>query len=479
MQLDKAGPASTVTTRANPEPVEGQYAQSVPTPPDFQPSDDSHCGEYDLQIEDRAVASLTLRRNNPRTHSEKQIRQIATSIETFGFTNPVLIDASGTVIAGHGRVRAAKLLGRQTVPTIQLDHLSPEQIRAYVIADNRLAENAGWDRDLLALELQGLTELDLDLDFDLTVTGFETAEIDLLVGDAEISDAADEVAEIDPDRPLVSRPGDLWIIGRHRLLCGDSTDPASYDHLLGGQKARLMFVDPPYNVPIDGHVSGLGKVKHAEFAMASGEMTETEFTDFLEKALGHHARHSLDGAIHFVCMDWRHMGELHVAGRRVYHDLKNICVWTKTNAGMGSLYRSQHELVFVFKNGTAPHVNNIELGRHGRYRTNVWHYPGANTFGSDRQDALAMHPTVKPVRMVADAILDCSRRGEIVLDGFAGSGSTLVAAEITSRAGYGIEIDPRYVDATIRRLAEHAGLEAVHADTGLTFAEVEATRRAA
>ena len=437
-------------------------------------------GLQDRRIELRPIASLRLRRNNPRTHSEKQIRQIAASIETFGFTNPVLIDRGGTVIAGHGRVRAAKQLRIEEVPTLKLEHLSEEQVRAYVIADNKLAECAGWDRDLLAIELQGLS--DIDLDFDLEVTGFETAEIDLLIGTVDNEDETDPVdalTPLDEASPVISQRGDLWQIGPHRLLCGDALDTHSYERLLGGQKAQLVFVDPPYNVPIDGHVSGLGKNSHAEFAMASGEMSEAEFKAFLEKALSLHAAHSTDGALHFVCMDWRHSGELLAASRSIYSEYKNLCVWAKTNAGMGSLYRSQHELIHVFKVGTAPHVNNVELGRHGRSRSNVWRYAGVNTFGGDRDEALAMHPTVKPVRLVADAILDCSRPRDAVLDGFAGSGTTLLAAERTRRVGYGLEIEPRYVDAAIRRLAEHAGLEAVLAGDGRSFEEVAADRLAA
>ena len=432
---------------------------------------------HGLRVEDRPISSLTLRRNNPRTHSEKQIRQIAASIETFGFTNPVLIDASRTIIAGHGRVRAAKQLGWKSVPTIQLEHLSEAQVRAYVIADNRLAEQAGWDRDLLAIELQGLAEIELD--FKLEVTGFETAEIDLLIGDAakgDEADPADTISPIDGDLPVVSRPGDLWAIGPHRLLCADALDGSAYTRLLGGQKAQVVFVDPPYNVPIEGHVSGLGRNRHAEFAMASGEMSEAEFTAFLATVLGHHAAFSSDGAIHFVCMDWRHAGELLAASRALYADWKNLCIWVKTNAGMGSLYRSQHELVFAFKVGDGPHVNNVELGRHGRSRSNVWRYPGVNVFGAGRDQALAIHPTVKPVRLVADAILDCSRRGDRVLDGFAGSGTTLLAAERTGRIGYGLEIEPRYVDATLRRLEEHVGLAAALVESGRTFAEVAAER---
>ena len=388
----------------------------------------------------------------------------------------MLIDASGTVIAGHGRVRAAKQLGLEGVPTIQLEHLSEAQVRAYVIADNKLAECAGWDRDLLSLELQGLAEIELD--FDLEVTGFETGELDLLiVGAAEDeTDAADRVPAIDPNTPAISRPGDLWAIGPHRLLCADALDSMAYERLLEDQRAQLAFVDPPYNVPIGGHVSGLGRVQHGEFAMASGEMSEAEFIAFLETALRQHASFSSDGAIHFVCMDWRHAGELLTAGDSIYSELKNVCVWAKTNAGMGSLYRSQHEFVFVFKVGTAPHVNNVELGRHGRTRSNVWRYAGANSFGPERDEALAAHPTVKPVRMVADAILDCSRRGDRVLDGFAGSGTTLLAAERTGRVGCGLEIDPLYVDVAIRRMAEHAGLEAVHVDSGLSFDELARRR---
>jgi len=432
---------------------------------------------HDLRIDVRSIGSLTLRRSNPRTHSKQQIRQIADSIEAFGFTNPVLIDADGTVVAGHGRVRAAKELGLERVPTITLEHLSDAQLRAYVIADNKLAELAGWDRDVLAIELQELAALDLD--FDLELTGFATAEIDLLLGVADdevASDAADAAAAIDPESPATTRDGDLWQIGPHRLLCGNALDAAAYDRVLSGRRARVVFVDPPYNVRIDGHVSGLGRHRHREFAMACGEMTPEQFTRFLETALRHHSAHSLDGALHFVCIDWRHTGDLLAASRPVYSELKNICVWAKSNAGMGSLYRSQHEFVLVFKVGTASHVNNIELGRHGRYRTNVWRYAGANTIGTERDEALAIHPTVKPVRMVADAILDTSRRGEVVLDGFAGSGTTLLAAERTGRVGLGIELDPQYVDAALERLAAATGLVPTLAATGEPFAAVAARR---
>jgi DNA modification methylase len=303
------------------------------------------------------------------------------------------------------------------------------------------------------------------------VTGFETAEIDLLISELneDTPDDADEVPTIDRSVPAVSRPGDLWRISDHLLLCGDALKKDSYVTLLGAQKAQMVFTDPPYNVAIAGNVSGLGKVKHREFAMASGEMSAHEFTEFLKTAFMRLADFSTNGSIHFICMDWRHIRELLEAATKPYSELKNLCVWSKTNAGMGSLYRSQHELIFLFKKGTAPHVNNVELGRFGRNRTNVWNYPGVNTFGKDRGTELAMHPTVKPVALVADAILDCSKRGGIILDVFAGSGATLIAAEKTGRRGYGIEIDPHYTDIIIRRFDDVYGLKAVHAESKLDF----------
>ncbi len=428
-----------------------------------------------LAIEHVRVADLKPYPGNARTHSPKQIAEIASSIKAFGFNNPVLADRDGTIIAGHGRVEAAKALGVETVPVIRLEHLSEARKRAYILADNRLAEKAGWDRDILAIELQHLTSLDLE--FDVTITGFEMAEIDVLLGEIEPNvDTADIVPPLVGS--AVTRLGDLWQIGPHRLICGDATDLATSALLLEGAKAQMVFTDPPYNVKIDGHVSGLGAVKHREFAVASGEMSESEFTSFLERVFANLVLRSVDGAIHFVCMDWRHMGEVLAAGKRTYADLKNICVWNKTNGGMGSLYRSQHEMVLVFKSGAAPHINNIELGKHGRYRTNVWTYAGANTFSPTREADLAMHPTVKPVALVADAILDCSRRKGIVLDAFAGSGTTLVAADRTGRRGYGIELDPLYCDTIIKRVSAVAKVEARLLATGQTFPEVAVARQA-
>jgi DNA modification methylase len=419
-----------------------------------------------------SVTALKPYARNPRQHSAKQIRQIANSISEFGFTNPLLIDADGGVIAGHGRLKAAKELGLPYVPTIRLEHMTEAQKRAYIIADNRLAENAGWDRELLALEMQYLDSLELD--FDLTITGFETVDIDLLIqGDGKVDAAADEILE--PLAP-VSQVGDLWLLGKHRLLCADALAQASYDTLLGDDQAQMVFIDPPYNVRIDGNVCGLGSIKHREFEMAAGEMSEVEFTSFLTKVFEGLANNSLDGSIHYVCMDWRHLSELIAAGRAVYPEVKNLCVWNKDNGGMGSLYRSKHELIFVFKNGRGAHINNIELGRHGRNRTNVWDYAGVNSFGQNRLDELAMHPTVKPVAMVADALLDCSLRNGIVLDCFGGSGTTLIAAEKTGRRGRLIELDPAYVDVTIGHFEKLTGKEATHAESGLTFNEIRSRR---
>jgi len=427
-----------------------------------------------LNVTHGSVKTLKPHARNARTHSKKQVRQIADSIEAFGFTNPVLVDAGNRIIAGHGRVAAAKLLDRATVPVIRIEDLSDDQIRAYVIADNKLAANAGWDTDLLAIELQHLAEVQIEVD--VSVTGFETPEIDLRIASIDArgtEDDADRVPNMEETEDPVARPGELWLVGRHRIYCGDATDPGSYEMLLGDDRAQLVFTDPPYNVPVDGHVCGLGGTKHAEFAMASGEMSEAEFTAFLGTVFGNLAAFSTDGSMHFVCMDWRHMFELLTAARGVYADLKNLCVWNKTNGGMGSLYRSKHELVFVLKNGTAPHVNNVELGRHGRYRTNVWDHAGISSLGANRNDDLAMHPTVKPVALVADAIMDCSRRGDIILDPFGGSGTTLIAAERTGRCARLMEYEPRYVDVAIQRFEELTGEQAVEAGSGLTFEKMK------
>jgi DNA modification methylase len=439
-----------------------------------QPPDRRISTMHSMDVEALPVTSLKPYTGNARTHSRKQIRQIANSVQRFGFTNPVLISDEQEIIAGHGRVEAAKLLGHATVPTLRLSHLNAAERRAYVIADNKLALNAGWDRELLATELQGL----MDVDFDLELTGFSLAEIDLALDEAKESSPAgspdqdDELPPLQENGSAVSYAGDLWQLGRHRLLCGDSRDAQSIALLMQGKPADLIFTDPPYNVPIDGHVCGLGRFRHREFAMAAGEMSSAAFTGFLRQTLGNAAEAARDGAIAFVCMDWRHMTELLVAGQQVFSSLKNLCIWNKTNGGMGSFYRSKHELVFVFKVGTAPHTNTFGLGETGRYRTNVWDYAGVNTLRPGRLDELAMHPTVKPVALVADAIRDCSRRGETVLDPFGGSGSTLIAAERTGRCARLIEFDPLYCDQIVKRYEVITGKRAVLAGAGSFFEDV-------
>lgn len=429
-----------------------------------------------LSIENRPLSSLQLDPRNPRLHSDKQIGQIADSIRSFGFNVPVLIDAQLRVIAGHGRLRACELLGITEVPTIQLEHLSEHQVRAFMIADNRLTENAQWDDQLLGEQLKILSEAEID--FTLEATGFEMGEIDVFIENltpaaAGKSDSADAVVE--PSTVNVSQPGDLWELGKNRLLCGNALVANSYEKLLGHQKAEMVFTDPPYNVPIAGHATGHGQHRHGDFVMGVGEMDQAEFTKFLMDALRLLASFSMDDSLHYVCIDWRHLGELLTAGTTAYSDLKNLCVWVKDNTDMGSFYRNQLELIFVFQNVKTAHRNNIQLGRFGRSRSNVWNYPSVNSFGAaaDEGDLLALHPTVKPVALVADAIKDCTARGDLVLDPFSGSGTSIIAAERTGRVCYGMDLDPMYVDTAIRRWQRFTHLKAVHQASGQIFNQRE------
>ncbi|HEY6386268.1 MAG TPA: DNA methyltransferase [Candidatus Acidoferrum sp.] len=402
------------------------------------------------------MADLKLDPKNPRVHGRRQIRQLARSIGSFGFNVPVLVDSSNKVIAGHGRLMAVQQLGWTEVPTICLSHLNETQARAFMLADNRLHELSIWDEKLLAEQLEQLA--DLDLDFSLEATGFEMGEIDLRIEqlNADPKDESDEADDLSglSTGPPVSRAGDLWFLGeRCKVYCGSALEQSSYATLMDGELAHVVVSDAPYNVPIQGNVSGLGSVQHREFAMGSGEMTESQFTAFLTKAFSLFARHSVEGSLHFLCMDWRHISEILAAGSTAYTEFMNLCIWVKDHGGMGSFYRSQHELIFVFKSGHKKHRNNVQLGSFGRNRTNVWRYPSANSFSrsGDEGNLLALHPTVKPVAMIADAIMDCTSRGDVVLDGFLGSGSTVIAAERTGRRCFGIELDPLYVDTIVRR----------------------------
>ena len=430
-----------------------------------------------LEVVYRRIEELKLDPGNPRLHSARNIRQIVRSISTFGMVSPILIDRTDRVVAGHGRVLACQQLGRTEVPTIPLEHLTDGQARAYLIADNRLAENSEWDERLLAEQLKQLSELNLD--FALDVTGFEIGEIDLRIEYLSTAGDKDEArADAVPD-PLTGKPvtrvGDIWILNDHRILCGSALEKASYDALMQGQKAQMVFIDPPFNVVIDGNATGSGKTHHREFLMASGEMTEQQFTRFLTKACSLLAYYTSAGSLHFVFMDWRHLSELLIAGRKAYSDLLNLCVWVKDRGGLGSFYRSQHELVLVFKSGTGAHLNNIQLGRFGRNRTNVWNYQSATSFSrsGDEGNLFALHPTIKPATLVADAIMDCTDRRDVVLDGFLGSGTTVIAAERTGRRCYGLELDPIYVDVIVRRWEAFTRQTAYHAQTRRSFVETE------
>lgn len=411
-----------------------------------------------LEVVYKAPGELTPDPRNARTHSKKQVAQIIASIRAFGFTNPILADPQGNLIAGHGRLRAAKEMGLESVPVITLDGLSEPQKKALRLADNKIALNAGWDTEILKLEL---AELSLpEIDIDLGLTGFSPGEIDVVLSESE--DPDDEVIPAVPESPRV-KPGDIWQLGEHRVACGDGRDVAFLQRVVGeGEAIDCAFLDPPYNVKINGHANAKGR--HREFAMASGEMSDDEFRAFLADTLGACASVSRDGAVHFVCMDWRHMDDVTASVAGIYDDLLNICVWNKSNAGMGSLYRSKHEMVFVYRVGSAPHINNVELGKHGRNRTNVWDYPSVNTMKGSRREDLALHPTVKPVAMVADAYCDVTRQGDLVLDIFLGSGTSLIAAERVGRRFRGLDIDPAYVDIAMQRWSDLTGKDPVLVD---------------
>ncbi|WP_217906810.1 DNA methyltransferase [Qipengyuania atrilutea] len=426
-------------------------------------------------IEYREPNSLKLYAGNPRKHPEKQIVKLMASISHFGFALPLLVDEDEVIIAGEARAEAAKRLGLAEVPVIVASHWSKAQVRAYRLADNKLGDLSHFDLDELAIELAAIIEMD---ETPIEILGWETAELDVIFEDAGqqqgANDPADEVLSV-PVSPA-ARSGDLWLLGAHRLLCGSSLEAENWARLLDGQTPAMAFSDAPFNVPVTGHVCGLGKTKHAEFAMASGEMSKAQFTGFLTDAIGQMAAPLKDGGVLTLAMDWRHSSEILAAIEANSLTLLNMCVWNKASGGMGSLYRSKHELFWIARKGKTGHTNNVELGKHGRYRTNVWDYAGVNSFGKTRLQDLADHPTVKPLALVADAIRDVTHPGEIVIDGFLGSGTTLLAAERTRRRGCGIEIEPGYIDVAIRRWEKMTGCEAVLASENLTFAEVAKRR---
>lgn len=424
-----------------------------------------------LTFETVPVTSIKTFGDNPRHHSKHQIRRIAASIQEFGFTNPALVDECDELIAGHGRLAAAALLGLSHIPVIRLAGLKDHQKRALRIADNRIGERSAWSKDLLAKELKHL----IDMQVDVELTGFDAIEVDsILTIDPDCVEDEPEIAP-PPDRP-VTQLGDLWELGSSVVLCGDARDPASYERVLRGAVADMIITDVPYNVPIAGHVSGLGRKTHGEFEMASGEMSREQFREFLRVTLSAARDASRDGSLHYVCIDWRSVADLITIGRELFSEFKNLICWAKANAAMGSLYRSQHELIAVFKHGRARHVNNIQLGRLGRYRSNVWQYPGASGFSKSRLKDLDDHPTVKPVQLVSDAIHDATMPGNLVLDPFGGAGTTLLAAEQVGRRAALIEIEPKYVDVTLRRFQEQSGAEPKLLPAHISFADVRQKR---
>jgi DNA modification methylase len=418
----------------------------------------------DLNIIYRPIGELKPHPDNARKHSRKQVRALANSVEKFGWTNPILIDDTDTILAGHCRLQAAKYLHLEKVPTLCLSDLDEASRRAYLIADNRLAElGSSWDRQQLASNYESIQLLDPVLD--LSVTGFQLDEIEIFL-DAATGGNPEQPLPI-PAKTTVSRPGDMWFLGEHRLICGDALRSETYARLLGEDRAQLVYVGTPYNVPVNGHMVRRGR--HPEFLMASGELSEDEYENFLKTVIANLIRFSQSGSIHYLFIDWRHVAHM-LKAVQPYDEMKNIICWNKQTAGLGAFYRSQHEMIVVMKSGTERHINNFRLGENGRHRTNVWSYQGLNSgWDAERQDQLALHPTVQPLEMVVDALKDCSRKRGIVLDPFGGSGTTLMAAEQTDRRACLIELDPVYVDVCIRRWETSTRKSAVHADTGQSF----------
>jgi DNA methylase/ParB-like nuclease domain len=433
-----------------------------------------------LAIEYKSLASLLPYPGNPRKHDKRQVRQIARSIEAFGFNVPLLINAENHVVAGHGRLLASRLLNLTEVPTIRLEHLTEAQARAFTIADNRLNENSAWDHQLLGEQLKILA--DSDLDFDLEVTGFEIKEVDCFIENlTSATERVAKAADVIPDlhgRPLVTRAGDCWNLGRHRVYCGDARSDSAYTTLMQGRRAEMVFAGPPCQDPINACLTRFGAVHHTEFAMVSDPRNASQFAESLRTSLTNLANNSVDGALNFICVDWRHSPELLTAAQSVYTEFKDLCVWVKDKPEQGSLYRNQHQLVFVFKTGKKPHRNGVHRRPCGQYRSNVWNYRGvkSRSHGQGAEGLSNLHQTIKPVDMVADAILDCTRRGQLVLDRFLGNGTTLLAAEDTGRTCYGMELDPQHVDTTLRRWRKFTGQNILEESTGRSFDDIEEER---
>lgn len=427
-----------------------------------------------LHTEYLTTNALTPMPGAPRAHPRSQIRALTKSIEAFGQVLPILIDADGRIVSGHALWEVAKKLGLAEVMAIRVSHLAEPQVKALMVALNRIGDLSKWDEAALRTILLDLSTIDLD--FDIEATGFTEIEIELMIQDLDVAGGSAEAPILVGDGPAITQSGDIWQLDDLLLLCGNALDEASWAALLGEALAALVVTDPPYNVPIDGHVSGLGKHQHREFGMAAGEMSEAEFTAFLQTAMAHAHKWSQPGSVHYWAMDWRHAGEIVVAGKAVYERFLNMAVWAKNQPGMGSFYRSQHELFFVFAKGGAPSKNNVQLGKFGRSRWNAWNYPSAASLARTAEEGnpLSLHPTVKPLALIADILLDASGRGDVVVDPFAGSGTTLIAAEKLGRVARCIEMDPAYCDTIIRRWQRWTGEVAARVADGATFPALEA-----
>jgi DNA modification methylase len=427
-----------------------------------------------LTISYRDPGSLRPARRRVRTSDPEHVARLTRAISGFGFTVPVLISRDGEIVDGHIRVEAARALGLAEVPCMVVDHLNDDERRLLSIAVNRLQEKGAWDIDQLKLEFESLIELDVPLE----ATGFELPEIEVVLssGDHAPDEEANDSPPVDHRLPAISRPGDCWRLGGHVVLCADACEGRSYQALMAGEVARIMLTDPPFNCPIDGFVGGKGEIRHREFVTATGEMSDERFEGFLHDFLACAMSCVIDGGIGLSFIDWRQVELLLHAGRRSGLSLQNIIIWDKGRGGMGGTYRNAHELIAMFKRGDAPHLNNIELGKHGRDRTNIWSYPGATTLGSSARQQLKFHPTPKSVELIVDAILDLTSRDDIVLDPFLGSGTTLIAAEKSGRRCHGLELDPAYVDVIVRRWQTFTGSTAIRADDGRRFTDLEQER---
>jgi len=442
----------------------------------------THIGA-NLEVEEVPIERLKPFKKNPRDHSKAHVAEVAASIGAFGMNVPILADDAYELIAGHATLLACKSLGMATVPVIRLGHLSEAEKVAFRIAHNRLCEKGVWDPELLVANFEIL--YDADLSFDFEATGFSTGEIDVMrMGGKEAVRAAAEAARLaeetvalpDPDARPVSRLGDRFQIGRHIIVNGNAKEQSSYKLALAGSKADLALCDAPYGCAIAGHASGLGRVKHDDFIEGSN-LSSSELQDLVGQASALQAAHSKGGAYNIQFTDWRAMLDMQLANRKVYPELKHICIWKKTNGGMGSLWRGAWEGILVYRVAGGKSRNNVMLGVHGRNRTDVFEYAGVNTFKPGRMDELQAHPTCKPVPLLADLILDVTPIGGIVLDVFMGSGSTILAAHETGRTGVGIELDPKYVDVAVRRIEKSVGEPAIH-QSGKTFEELAVERAA-